>query len=304
MTPNVYIIGYQPAGSTRSRPSPLVAPIQVEELPNGVSQNNVYGVPWIIGAKKDFPAFNRFVMRSDFQITRKLQVSRKKIESYTSANAKDFETNQMIIMAITNHIGFSLWNSYQTNYIPPSGNALTVVVQDKANMVLSNQVKNLPVVYANWPDPRPTNFVAVTPNTFTVWPGAGWDLTKQPSSRGAYIDTASFVTGTFDFPFLPESAYRFATSDFFPTSLNAVYETSASVTPTINPLPQFNLLNTNGIQAYILDGNHIIDYVQFAGPNTIRDLNKEIGDSVPPVNNAPYRMWITNAYGAANSGMI
>ncbi len=57
-------------------------------------------------------------------------------------------------------------------------------------------------------------------------------------------------------------------------------------------LPQFGLLTTNRLQAYILDGNHVIDYVQFNGPTSIRDLNAEIR-SVG--NAATYEnMWTTN----------
>ena len=37
---------------------------------------NVYGVPWIIGAKKGFPNFNEFEMENIFQLTRKLQLTR------------------------------------------------------------------------------------------------------------------------------------------------------------------------------------------------------------------------------------
>ena len=37
---------------------------------------NVYGVPWIIGAKKGFPNFNELAMENAFQLTRKLQVTR------------------------------------------------------------------------------------------------------------------------------------------------------------------------------------------------------------------------------------
>ena len=38
---------------------------------------NVFGVPWIIGAKKGFPNFNEFYMESAFQLTRKIMVTRQ-----------------------------------------------------------------------------------------------------------------------------------------------------------------------------------------------------------------------------------
>jgi len=298
---NVFITGYEQILSATQSDNPLAQPLLAPDLPPGVSTNNVYDVPWIIGAKKGFPAFNRFVMRSDFQITRKLQVSRTKIESYTSATSKDFETNQMIIMAITNHIGFSLWNSYAADYVSPNGSNLTVGLQGTMNKVLSNAIHNLPVTYFNWPNPIPNSFFTGTSPTFTTWAGSAWNSGISPAYRQAAM--ASFVTGSFNFPFLPESVYRFATGDFISTSLNPGFETSANITPTINPIPQFDLMTTNGIQAYILDGDQIIDYVHFSGPNSLRNLNDEIQDPFTGINSAPYQMWITNASGIASNGM-
>ena len=43
---------------------------------------NVYGVPWIIGAKKGFPNFNKFAMQDVVQITRKLQIARSKYQRH------------------------------------------------------------------------------------------------------------------------------------------------------------------------------------------------------------------------------
>ena len=68
---------------------------------------NVYGVPWIIGAKKFLPNFNQFTMRNDMNATRKLQLWR----ANTSTGPQ--HTNEMFIMSITNHMGFSFWNSYR-----------------------------------------------------------------------------------------------------------------------------------------------------------------------------------------------
>jgi len=40
---------------------------------------NVYGVPWIIGAKKGFPNFNKLGMQNIIHVTRKLQIKRSTI---------------------------------------------------------------------------------------------------------------------------------------------------------------------------------------------------------------------------------
>src|SRR5208337_2842068 len=68
---------------------------------------NVYGVPWIIGAKKGFPNFNEFSLESVFQITRKLQYTRN-----TNTTPFQYASNQMYFMTISNFYGLECWNSY------------------------------------------------------------------------------------------------------------------------------------------------------------------------------------------------
>jgi hypothetical protein len=133
----------------------------------------------------------------------------------------------------------------------------------------------------------------------TVWPGSGWDLTQTPGGRQAA--QASFIYGRFDFPFLPESVYQISSAQFFPTYLNPPFETGGS----LSVFPQFDFMTTNQCQAFIIDTtvnpNRIVDYVQFSGPNSVRDLNAELKDDY--VNNItlPYKMWYTNAYNLAAS---
>ena len=75
---------------------------------------NVYGVPWIIGAKKGFPNFNKFSMQNVVQITRKLQIRRSKIPT---TSVSDFVfTNQLYAFNISNSIGIDCWNSYTNPY--------------------------------------------------------------------------------------------------------------------------------------------------------------------------------------------
>src|ERR1017187_8688625 len=105
---NVYIVGYVPVTSVSGvNDLQLSAPQDVTQLASYVNPNtpivngsgpvNVYGVPWIIGAKKDLPGFNQFHLISSAQVTRKLQVSRPTVGALISS----FTTNQMYV------IGFS-----------------------------------------------------------------------------------------------------------------------------------------------------------------------------------------------------
>ncbi|HUZ06461.1 MAG TPA: hypothetical protein VMV89_03140, partial [Candidatus Paceibacterota bacterium] len=96
------------------------------------SNDNIYGVPWIIGAKKGFPNFNEISTENSLAVTRRLQLTRPDINSATSVNTAAFATNQMYTMSLNSSIGIELWNSYASNYpgtvnIYVNENALTMI---------------------------------------------------------------------------------------------------------------------------------------------------------------------------------
>lgn len=118
---NVYINGYQWVASVTGIKDPklLAVPINVQNLPYGSTTVNyptntgvnVYGVPWIIGAKKGFPNFNKFGMQNVVQIWRRLQVRRNAPLS-AGFSVNDFViTNQLYEFTISNTIGIDCWNS-------------------------------------------------------------------------------------------------------------------------------------------------------------------------------------------------
>ncbi|HEV2692364.1 MAG TPA: hypothetical protein VG347_05660, partial [Verrucomicrobiae bacterium] len=87
---NTYINGYEEVSSLNglsaltisSSTPPLDQPVDLSFLPLGVTSDlhklhgNVYGIPWIIGAKKFMPNFNQFYAFNTAQVTRKLQLNR------------------------------------------------------------------------------------------------------------------------------------------------------------------------------------------------------------------------------------
>jgi hypothetical protein len=278
---DVYITGYQyiPAIPGGLADPLLAAPFDVTGLLPGPSTDNVYGVPWIIGAKKGFPAFNQFYMRNLVQVTRKLQVTRARADIGALQSGNTASTNQMFLMSITNHLGFAFWNPYNANYVPASG-SVTVYMRDVANMVLTNGVGTWPSFYAN---PPIAQFAFAT--NLSVWPGSAWtasgtDPTYQDAAPG------SFITGAWDFAFLPESAYLYAGA----FTSNPQFDYTVTTMPEF---PQFGLLTTNRIQAVILDGTHLLDYVQLTGPTGTRNINSEIADT----SRTGGGFWNTNAFG-------
>lgn len=287
---NVYINGYEEVsslGALTIGAAPLDPPIDVSVLPLGNtagllnSQGNVYGVPWIIGAKKGFPNFNQFHMRNAAQVTRKLQVRRA-----NPLLPGALETNQMFVMSITNQLGFSFWNSYDTNYVSAQLGGIKVVIRDELSMVLSNSA-----------NPNIVNKSQVySPNfSFTTWPGSAWSSSTLNWNEKLPA-TNSFANIVWNFPFLPESIFRAGLNIFEPVNSPTapLWELGNTEVPVF---PHFGLMTTNWLQAYILDGNHVIDYVQFNGPRGTRNLNNEIADPDSIAGGTLY-MWSTNVFGS------
>ncbi len=244
--------------------------------PNSVL--NVYGVPWIIGAKKGLPNFNEFYSRNLVQVKRKIQFTRT-----NPLKAGATATNEMFIMSITNQLGFGLWNSYNNKY--NNTGALTVYLNDELSMTLTNGLHT-------WGLSTNVGF-AVSP---TSWPGSAWTQSGLAPESATPTNPASFITAIYNIPALPESQYQFLTGTFVP-SAQALWETSVVNLPM---LPHFVQVTTNNLQAYILDGNQVIDYVQLRGPNVTQDLNNEINDPNDGIYNPRYYyMWSTNAYNSS-----
>jgi hypothetical protein len=282
--PTVYINGYQPVVLTANPPAndpQLGLPMEVTSLSPGASADNysfgvnVYGVPWIIGAKKGFPNFNKFGMQNVVQIARKLQIKRNRIPIQS---LMDFDyTNQLYIFSVSNSIGIDCWNSYSNAYPNP----VQIVVRDNLTMSLTNDWPGAPVH-------GPLTY-SITANITlsTAWPGTAPWSSGQPNLTSFQIPINNSIQ------FLTNSAFYFGSSPpgysgFVPVGLNVGWETNKHDFT----VPRFGLLTTNRLQVFMLDGSNVIDYVQFAGPDSSRDLNAEIETNVVGVSYA--NMWSTN----------
>jgi hypothetical protein len=284
---NIFITGWQQVASVSGAGDPqLAAPIDLVALPAGISTNNVYGVPWIIGTKKFLPGFNEFYSFNTMQVMRRLQFLRMNAPStWPGTSPGSYRTNQMLVMSITNHMGFSFWNSYATNY---PGGALTVFARDFVRMRLS---------YGNYSYLGSTQFIFAT--TLNSWPGANWDRSVPPAQRSA--NPSSFITGNFDFPFVHEAAIDLDQSGNVVGSGFTSESFNSNVT-TLPPFPNFELDTTNYFQGFILDGSNIVDYVQFSGLTQNRNLGDDLKD-VNYLGGQPTLMWSTNNSGIAGSGV-
>jgi hypothetical protein len=290
---NLYIMGFTAVGNINgpgmvsgANDIQLALPYEATNLlsafpayqpirPGGYSVN-VYGVPWVIGAKKGFPNFNEFSMESVVQVTRKLQVTRTSPTGVIVPGTRPTltGTNQMYIFSITNYLGVEFWNSYTNAYTNAQ-----IVVRDNLSVALTNELN-----YST-----AGNYTLLANFNVGRWPG--W-------TNG---QTSSFilpfgVTGT-NLNILESSAYRFSPQGFVNTGLLPDYENYS-----ITRLPQFGLQLTNRLQLFVLDNGHVIDYASFNGPEQHRNLNTELAD--PDSTGIPAYLWSTNLFGTTPWGVL
>jgi hypothetical protein len=307
---NVYIKGYvyvvEPL-VTNGNPI-FNAPVEVNTLPFGITTSNVWGVPWIIGAKKGFPNFNAFEWQSSFFIERELQFTRDKSDpepaNSTFPFGRTYHTNQMYIVGVSNLFGSENWNSYQASY----NNPVTIVAQDYLSMQFSNgaagtTINNnyiIPIVTNKtvWPG-NSTPYSPINPSPASFVTPFGPDMCvneplnpQYPSTNNTYLFYYGTGSGS-----VMASGVPFTGPTFIPVSMNPPNYPDAGTLP----LPQFSLLATNRLQAYVLEndanGTRILDYVQLGGMDASLDINHVVADNSYGNTEAYSQgLWSTNYY--------
>jgi hypothetical protein len=309
---NVYVRGYQYYEYATNGYQDIMfsPPMEVTALPFGMSvSNNVWGVPWILGAKKGFPNLNQVEVENNFFIERELQFTRSSM-----AASRTYTTNQMYIVGVSNYFGASDWNSYEEPY----AHSVTVRVRNYLSMGLtwSNQVGAAAgtsgsvanTIYGNTtnvisPWGARAAYMLQGTNQFIYQLTAG-GLGLQNNSLGAAIpfllnpqDINWSTNANYVLYFGPGSptinGYTFPGPSFIPVALDPLNFLDSG-TP---PLPQINLLTTNRLQAYIIDNNNgaILDYVQLGGMDKFANINQNIADNT--ISGADTAgLWSTNGY--------
>jgi hypothetical protein len=310
---NVYINGYQQVYSViGANDNYLNQPTNIAGLPFGSSTVNfaafngvnVYGVPWIIGAKKGLPNFNEFSMENNLSITRRLQFTRSATNSATPpVNFSTFKTNQMYMMNLNSLLGIELWNSYTNSYPDPvliayRENASLTITNDEAGFEGNPNSGSAPMFFS-------TNFQG----TLNFWPGTGANWLAGNPNGGSFVVPlnasmmvmTNAIYRTKSAPLTPGTVPSGLTAPCFVSTnylgalgMPVLYETN---TPGF-PFPQFGLLLTNQLQVFILDLTngvyHVIDYVHFAGPNSAFNVNSNLADLDNAGNNFGTGVWDTN----------
>ena len=253
---------------------------QLGYLPRNTAMlTNIYGVPWIIGAKANLPGFNQLTMLNTVQATRALQVFRKTPDG-------PIYTNHLYQLYISNSISASFWNSYSNDYV--SSGQLSVLVSDYVSMGLTNS------------DHPGIPSVMVFSNTFAYitnrWAGSRWPhLIGEPRTANPFIN--SFISTSFTNTLYSGAIYKTGAKAWaLPTDPDPWESNNISC----DPLPQLGLLTTNWLRAIIVDQGHVIDYVQLRGPMDATNFTTALND--PNVTTTSSYLWSTNASGTANNG--
>ena len=301
---DIYIQGFQEVGPTTGfndpkfiRPLDLTDPADVAVA--GLAPNqNIYSVPWVIGARKGFPNFNEFALQSVSQISRKLQ-----IRKLTPGTASFVRTNQQFTVGISNAFAFELWNSYAANYNRDS----QVLVANDVTMSLN---------YTN--DPQydlkggissiRANFAAsvAVPGATTPWYGYGGDI-GSPARASFQVPMNTNIV------FLPDSIFRTASGNTIFTTNNRVGLNLVSGFEETGKfhLPQFDFSTTNRIRCILIDKatGRVLDYVQLNGLDGVRTLTSELTTSDSSGNfvdgtsgtaRSETIFWLTNRVGGAS----
>jgi len=243
----------------------------------------VYNIPLVIGAKKGFPNFNEFGMRTLVQVTRKLQFHRPG----TSATAPVNEIDQMFVVGISNVLGVEAWNSYATAF----PRELKLVAWPDVSLFITNRqtgkVLNAGIL---------TRSRLVTPVTTNV-PASAW-LGYDPSQewRSFEIPLATNIV------FLTNAIYHWGTDSFGP--LTGQFERTPGSTNLF--LPEWTVSVKPRLRFAVVDtlSGRMVDYVNLANDTTFdlastlaRDGACSADPYIPNGNNGS--LWCTNRLGGS-----
>lgn len=163
------IIGYEEVTNSDDAFLPMLNASDFVQAPQPVNSSvNMYGVPWVIGAKKGFPNFNQFSMGNALLVTRALQFTNSIPRSWS-------ETNQVYNLAISNAFGLQAWNSYTNSY----GRPLRLVASNELSIIITNET-GLPMLEV-------TNLAFGTDTNFTDWPGWTEQLSDNSFQVPLYV---------------------------------------------------------------------------------------------------------------------
>ena len=256
----VYICGYVEETNSAFLGNTL-RDILSSNVANAVQRDDlILGVPLVIGAKKGLPNFNEFAMETVLQMTRKVEL----IKSSPGGANTIIQTNQMLILGISNVFGAEFWNSYSSNFT----RTVDIYVTNYCRISLTN----------DFGFSHHTNIVMAGVFGTNLWPR--WTAKLADASFIAPL-RSNHIT-------LRDSVYRFGSTNF--VVLTDVFER-----PSGFAYPQWGITVTNRIVATIKerDTQRIIDFVSIKPAPQHWDFSAEIAQPLDAIGFDG--VWATNA---------
>jgi len=125
--------------------------------PTITTNDNVWGIPWVIGTKDWIPAFNEYSYASEISVSRQIVFNRHpRGNGLYATNLPPF-TNQFYLMFISNAFGAEVWNFNRTTFT----NSVTLIFSNLITVAITNDY-NFGMV---------TNFESRTNMQIDSWPG-------------------------------------------------------------------------------------------------------------------------------------
>ena len=255
----------------------------------------VAGTPVILGARKGYPNFNEFGVQSIFSLTRRLEFAKTAATNAgpmaPGAAARPVETNQSLIIGLTNIYGFEAWNSYAAAF----PRRLQLVATNIAKIVITNEF-----------GPIYTNIVT---NGISQAYGAGlW----QGTANGYAAFKSFFFTNVPQLSTNAALGYAYATNypplagftngGFIPASPSG--PGSPSIFNRSNGFPEMRLgiTITNSIRYALIDSlQHVVDFVTLTNLVAGMDLATALRVTNSPADTG-VRFWFTNRLAPAPFG--
>jgi hypothetical protein len=240
--------------------------------PNVGPDDNVYGIPLVLGARKGYPSFNELICQSAVQTERKVQLTKP------SPDARPNVTNQMFLIGVSNLVGFEVWNPYTNAFPRPLemvfGTVLTTVLTNDLGLTV---VSNLA---ANGHLSLPANF----------WSGFNY---RRPTNSFLLPLLTNLVA-------LSDSVfYLTPTPGLRPAGLGDRFEqVNGSYTN------KWGLMVTNRLLYYMVDNGHVVDAVAFDNLGGYFDINAELDRPLGDAGGTVANVWDTRPDGRLTRGVM
>ncbi|MGP8200889.1 MAG: hypothetical protein ACLQU4_15460 [Limisphaerales bacterium] len=246
--------------------------------PTITTNDNVWGVPWVVGAKGQIPAFNEYCYSTEVFVGRDLIFVRypSGVPGLYVTNRPPQYTNQFFMMLIPNAFGAEVWNFYPTAFT----NSVTLVLSNQVSITLTN----------NYNFGTNLAFNSSTNMSIDSWPSG------QPYQ---YFNPPGFVIPLFtNTVLLPPSYWSESTKQFVAFTNGVTSFLASDLQQTGWPVHDWTLNITNNLIYALVDNGsgHVLDFVNLGAFGSSLDFNQALTNIseypsvwiVAPATDAPH----------------